>query len=70
MNSYHPEDHDDNESALRTMLHIVAGIALDLQRGYTLTEAQRDDLQRIATDKAMWSETMNILTKLGKAVQP
>lgn len=66
MNSYHPEDHDDNESALRTMLHIVAGIALDLQRGYTLTEAQREDLQRIALDKAVWLETTRILTKLSK----
>jgi len=70
MNSYHPEDHHDNESALRTMLHIVAGIALDLQRGYTLTEAQRDDLQRIALDKAVWLETTRILAKLNKAVQP
>lgn len=69
MNSYHPEDHHDNESALRTMLHIVAGIALDLQRGYTLSEAQRDDLQRITTDKALWSETTSILTKLHKAVK-
>lgn len=66
MNSYHPEDHDDNESALRTMLHIVAGVALDLQRGYTLSEAQRQDLQRIALDKAVWLETTRILTKLSK----
>lgn len=66
MNSYHPEDHDDNESALRTMLHIVAGIALDMKRGYTLTEAQREDLQRIALDKAVWLETTRILTKLSK----
>ena len=70
MNSYHPEDHDDNESALRTMLHIVAGVALDLQRGYTLSEAQRQDLQRIALDKAVWLETTRILTKLNNEVQP
>lgn len=66
MRSYHPEDHPDNESALRAMLHIVAGVALDLQRGYALTEAQRADLEQIAGDDALWPETMRVVAHLAK----
>lgn len=64
MRSYHPEDHKDDESALRAMLHIVAGVALDLQRGHSLTEAQRADLDQVAQDDAMWPETARVIARL------
>ena len=64
MRSYHPEDHPDNESALRAILHIVAGVALDLQRGCTLTKAQRADLEQIAGDDALWPETKRVVRQI------
>lgn len=64
MRSYHSDDHDSNESALRAMLHIVAGVALDLQRGRSLTEAQRADLHQVAQDDAMWPETARVVRRL------
>ena len=66
MNSYHPEDHDDNESALRAMLHIVAGIALQESQGIPMSAEQRYDLTLIARDSAIFQETQNIIKRLAR----
>ena len=62
--SYRPEDHENNESALRAIVHIVVGAWLDDKQGLPLTEAQKRDLAQIATDDALWPETIGMLRKL------
>lgn len=66
MRSYHPEDHPDNESALRAMLHIVAGVALQERLGIPLSAAQRADLKRIAEDNSPWPQTRAMLKELAR----
>lgn len=66
MRSYHPEDHPDNESALRAILHIVAGVALQERLGIPLSAAQRVDLKRIAEDGSPWQQTRAMLKELAR----
>jgi len=66
MRSYHPEDHADNESALRAMLHVIVGVAMQERLGIPLSAAQREDLKGIARDMAPWTQTSNMLTDLAR----
>ena len=66
MRSYHSEDHADNESALRAMLHVIVGVAMQERLGIPLSAAQRVDLQNIARDMAPWTQTSKMLTELAR----
>ena len=62
--SYHPEDYKTDESALRAMLHIVAGVALQISNGQALSAGMRADLENIVRDDALWPETRRIIAQL------
>lgn len=47
MRSFRRSDWHTHEGALRCMLHIVAGIALQAMRGESISDAQRADLEQM-----------------------
>lgn len=64
MHSFRRDDWHTNEGALRCMLHVVSGVALQAMRGEALSDGQRADLEQMLGEQHLWPQTLSVIRKL------